>query len=116
MNLTIDKWIPVVWHDGRHDSVSLNDVFLSGDKICDLSVRPHERIALMRLLVCIAQAALDGEMRGGQSYWGGHAEAGIRFSAVPLVGLVEILGRYTWSSSGSDNGYWLAGIATGVGW
>lgn len=60
MNLTTDKWIPVVWETGKADKVSLLDVFQQGDKIRDLAVRPHERIALMRLLICIAQAALDG--------------------------------------------------------
>ncbi len=60
MNLTTDKWIPVVWEDGRADKVSLLDVFRQGDQIRDLAVRPHERIALMRLLICIAQAALNG--------------------------------------------------------
>ncbi len=60
MNLTTDNWIPVVWEDGRADKVSLLEVFKNGDKIRDLAVRPHERIALMRLLICIAQAALDG--------------------------------------------------------
>ena len=60
MNLATDKWIPVVWCDGRRDPVSLSDVFQHGSEIHDLSVRPHERIALMRLLICVAQAALDG--------------------------------------------------------
>ncbi len=60
MNLTTDKWIPVVWEDGKADKVSLLEVFLQGDKIRDLAVRPHERIALMRLLICVAQAALGG--------------------------------------------------------
>ena len=60
MNLTTDCWIPVVWSDGRADKVSLLDAFQRGHEIRDLSVRPHERIALMRLLICIAQVALDG--------------------------------------------------------
>lgn len=60
MNLTIDPWIPVVWEDGKPDKVTLLDVFRQGDRIRDLAVRPHERIALMRLLICVAQAALDG--------------------------------------------------------
>ncbi len=60
MNLTTGKWIPVVWDDGRADRVSLLDAFRQGDRIRDLAVRPHERIALMRLLLCVAQAALDG--------------------------------------------------------
>ncbi len=60
MNLAIDPWIPIVWKDGRSGLVSLNDAFARGEDIADLAVRPHERIALMRLLICIAQAALDG--------------------------------------------------------
>jgi len=60
MNLTTDPWIPVVWEDGHHGQVSLVDAFRQGHEIRDLAVRPHERIALMRLLICIAQAALDG--------------------------------------------------------
>ena len=60
MNLTTYPWIPVVWNDGRADLVSLREVFERGHEIRDLAVRPHERIALMRLLVCVAQAALDG--------------------------------------------------------
>jgi len=35
-------------------------MFETGHQIQDLAVRPHERIALMRLLICIAQSALDG--------------------------------------------------------
>jgi CRISPR system Cascade subunit CasA len=60
MNLTIDPWIPIVWGDGRPGRVSLREAFERGEGIRDLAVRPHERIALMRLLICIAQAALDG--------------------------------------------------------
>jgi CRISPR system Cascade subunit CasA len=60
MNLANDPWIPVTDADGHAKKVSLRDVFASGDNLRDLAVRPHERIALMRLLVCIAQAALDG--------------------------------------------------------
>lgn len=60
MNLTTDPWIPVVWENGKADKVSLLAAFQKGDQIRDLAVRPHERIALMRLLICIAQAALDG--------------------------------------------------------
>lgn len=60
MNLTSDPWIPIVWEDGRAAQVSLADAFQRGHEIRDLAVRPHERIALMRLLICVAQAALDG--------------------------------------------------------
>jgi CRISPR system Cascade subunit CasA len=60
MNLTTDPWIPIVWASGQSGSVSLCDAFARGEDIRDLAVRPHERIAVMRLLICIAQAALNG--------------------------------------------------------
>ncbi|MBI2929445.1 MAG: type I-E CRISPR-associated protein Cse1/CasA [Verrucomicrobia bacterium] len=60
MNLTTAEWIPVLRLDGRRDEVGLLRAFTEGRDIADLSVRPHERIALLRLLICVAQAALDG--------------------------------------------------------
>jgi CRISPR system Cascade subunit CasA len=60
MNLSTDSWIPIVWSDGKPGIVSLRKVLEGGGEIRDLAVRAHERIALMRLLICIAQAALNG--------------------------------------------------------
>jgi len=60
MNLTTDPWIPVVWQNGQPGNVSLAQAFQRGEDIQDLAVCPHERISLMRLLICVAQAALDG--------------------------------------------------------
>lgn len=60
MNLTTDSWIPIVWTDGATGKVSLHEAFARGQEIRDLACGPHERIALMRLLICVAQAALDG--------------------------------------------------------
>jgi CRISPR system Cascade subunit CasA len=60
MNLTTDPWIPIVWTNGQPATVGLCDAFARGEDIRDLAVRPHERIAVMRLLICIVQAALDG--------------------------------------------------------
>ncbi len=60
MNLSTDPWIPVVFTDGSSGMVSLGGAFERGQEIRDLQLRPHERIAVMRLLVCVAQAALDG--------------------------------------------------------
>src|SRR5579864_8406496 len=60
MNLTTDTWIPIVWNDGRPGTVSLREAFERGHEIQDFALRPHERIALTRLLICIAQAGLDG--------------------------------------------------------
>lgn len=60
MNLTSDPWIPAVRDDGTRDLFSLQDLFAQAHELRDLAVKPHERIALMRLLLCITQAALDG--------------------------------------------------------
>ena len=60
MNLTTDPWIPVLWNDGATRAATLADIFVCGQDIRDLAVRPHERIALMRLFLCVAHAALDG--------------------------------------------------------
>jgi CRISPR system Cascade subunit CasA len=60
MNLVTDPWIPILKLDGKHDLASLQQVFSEGKEYADLAVRPHERIALMRLLICIAHAGLDG--------------------------------------------------------
>ena len=60
MNTLTDPWIPIAWADGRSGTVSLCEAFAYGEDIRDLVVRPHERIAVMRLLICVAQAALDG--------------------------------------------------------
>ncbi len=60
MNLTRDPWIPVIGTNGKHRLVSLETIFKEGDELADLAANPCQRIALMRLLICIAQAALDG--------------------------------------------------------
>ena len=53
---------------------------------------------------------------GGRSYWGGHAEAGVRLWLDSTIQLVETFCRYTWSSDGPAADYWLVGVSTGVGW
>ena len=60
MNLTIEPWIPALRADGRRELFSLQDLFAQAHELRDLAAKPHERIALMRLLLCITQAALDG--------------------------------------------------------
>lgn len=60
MNLTNDSWIPALRADGRRDLFSLQDLFAQAHELRDLAVKPHERVALMRLLLCVTQAALDG--------------------------------------------------------
>lgn len=57
MNLVDEPWIPCIWKNGAISRVSLLDCFKFGEDIADLAVRPHERVALMRLLLCIGYAA-----------------------------------------------------------
>lgn len=68
MNLTTDGWIPVANAKGERDLLSLRDVFANGHQWQDFAVRPHERVALMRLLICVAQAALKGPMTSGEDF------------------------------------------------
>ncbi|GAF97353.1 unnamed protein product [marine sediment metagenome] len=51
----------------------------------------------------------------GASYWGAHVEAGVRVWSGGKVGLVELMGRYTWSSLSGDRDYWLIGLSTRPG-
>jgi len=60
MNVAFDSWIPVVTTLGKRKLASLCTVLTEGDEFVDLAVRPHERVALMRLFLCVAHAALDG--------------------------------------------------------
>lgn len=60
MNVAFDSWIPVVTMEGKRELTSLAGVFSNGGKYADLAVRPHERVSLMRLFLCVAHAALDG--------------------------------------------------------
>lgn len=56
MNLAFDPWIPCIRDDGGACSASLVQCFTDAG-IVDVAVRPHERVALMRLLLCVAYAA-----------------------------------------------------------
>lgn len=60
MNVAFDRWIPVVTVTGKPELASLCSVLAEGENYADLAVRPHERVALMRLFLCVAHAALDG--------------------------------------------------------
>src|SRR5208282_2314542 len=66
MNTSTEPWIPIVWADGQPGTVSLCEAFERGEDIRDVAVRPHERIAVMRLLICTAQASLDGPNDGDE--------------------------------------------------
>jgi len=60
MNVAFDPWIPVVTLEGVPKLASLCEVLTEGQNLADLSVRPHERVSLMRLFSCVSHAALDG--------------------------------------------------------
>jgi CRISPR system Cascade subunit CasA len=60
MNLVTDPWLPVTNRNNRLCYISLNQLFENPDEWLDLVLRPHERVSVMRLLICIVQAALDG--------------------------------------------------------
>jgi len=57
-HLVENPWIPVRYLDGRNALVSLETAFRECADIADLDCAPHERISLMRLLVCITQSEL----------------------------------------------------------
>jgi len=62
-NLIEDPWIPVVYNHcapGQTKQVGLRELYEGSEQIADLAATPSERVALMRLLLCITQAALDG--------------------------------------------------------
>lgn len=60
MNLITDPWIPAITQDGRQRELSLLDLFASAHELRDVAAMPHEKVSLLRLLICITQAALDG--------------------------------------------------------
>jgi CRISPR system Cascade subunit CasA len=60
MNVAFDPWIPVVTLTGERKTASLSEVLTNGLQYADLAVRPHERVSLMRLFLCIVHAALNG--------------------------------------------------------
>lgn len=60
MNVAFDPWIPVMTISGERILTSLCDVLTEGEKFADLAVRPHERVSLMRLFLCVVHAALNG--------------------------------------------------------
>ena len=69
-NLIDEPWIPVLMRDGTNRSVSLGEVFAdTGGTIADLALNPYERVAVFRLLLCIAQAALGPERLKDEAGW-----------------------------------------------
>ena len=65
-NLIDSPWIPVLMTDGQTDVIGLHALFDCAESIADFAVRPEERVALMRLLMCISYASQ------GTSPWDDH--------------------------------------------
>lgn len=69
-NLIDEAWIPVLMKDGTNRAVSLGDIFADADgAIADLALNPYERVAVFRLLLCIAQAALGPDRLQDEDAW-----------------------------------------------
>ena len=69
-NLIDEPWIPVLMRDGMNQAVSLGAVFADTDgAITDFALNPYERVAVFRLLLCIAQAALGPERLKDETGW-----------------------------------------------
>lgn len=68
-NLIDEDWIPVLMVDGTCRRASLHDIFSKGSGIADLSMVAYERISVMRLLICIAMAALDVDDLKDEEAW-----------------------------------------------
>lgn len=60
LNLCTDPWLPVRMCSGGCARVSLEEFFSSAHEISDLILAAHERISIMRLLICITQRSLNG--------------------------------------------------------
>ena len=54
------SWIPVALPNAQPGLMCLRELFEHAAEIRDLAVAPPQRVAVMRLLMCIAHAALDG--------------------------------------------------------
>ena len=60
LNLCTDPWIPVRMRSGACQRVSLENFFKEARDISDMILPAHERISVMRLLICIVQRAING--------------------------------------------------------
>jgi|GEM_PF-2772994 len=68
-NLIRDAWIPVLDSDGQTRLVSLREAFSRAREIRDLACGPAERISLLRLFICIAQASQATPSRDDSPEW-----------------------------------------------
>lgn len=80
-NLVTDPWIPVLIGSQRH-ILGLAEIFSKSEKISSVANDPAERFAIMRLLLCITQAALDGCMLTKQTGSAARMKSFTRFSRI----------------------------------
>lgn len=66
-NLIDSPWVPIIDMTGTRHLVGLRELYETADQLKDLSAGPPQRIAIMRLLLCITQAALNGGAGGPQN-------------------------------------------------
>jgi CRISPR system Cascade subunit CasA len=75
-NLIDFPWLPVRDHEGSPRLISLLELFGSPEGWADLDLRAYERVSVLRLLVCITQAALGAPIDSdGWSNFGGNLSA-----------------------------------------
>ncbi len=75
-NLVSDTWLPVLDAAGAPSRISLTEAFSRADEWIDLDLPPAERVSVIRLLVCSAQAALGApEDKQGWGDFGDDFEA-----------------------------------------
>lgn len=72
-NLVDEPWIPVRWQSGKQEQLGLAELFRNAEDISDLVCAPHERISLMRLLICITQTVFPPPETDED--WDGYAES-----------------------------------------
>lgn len=60
MNLATDPWLPVLDRHGEKTFISLTRLFDEDHLWKDLSLYPHERVSVMRFLICLVQTAIQG--------------------------------------------------------
>lgn len=71
-NLADDPWIPVRRLNGKQEALGLTALFQQAREIEDLVCAPHERVSIMRLLVCITQTVFAPPET--EDDWEGYAE------------------------------------------
>ncbi len=60
-NLVDHPWVPVRLQTGQAELMSLHQLFEESDRVAVINAQPHERISLLRLLICVTQATLGAQ-------------------------------------------------------